>query len=203
MAETRQGFLVVLLLETAIPQIIMCQSVHIGIAVAGVVEIGAVVGGSFRILLLPVTRLSPPEIRLAADFRAVCTRLNGTGEESGGFVRLGIGKSLCAQLKQHVLLCFQYLVAGAVDLFNRCKSRLIVFGGHIHFRQIIVHLVGVFRTGEVVEEALKDADRLTEAGEVGFMYQQGVVIESRLADLLVKRSSGGSLESHAGVVLLF
>ena len=89
-----------------------------------------------------------------------------------------------------------------LDFVDGIKRGFVVFGGQVDLNQIVVHLVGVLRIGEVVQEVLEDSDRFTESSECRLVYQQGVVVHGYLFHLLVERGGRSCLECHAGIVLV-
>ena len=97
--ELAEGCVVVLLFEVAVPQVIISQCIHVGIALARIVQIGTVVGNGIRILLLSVVRFAAPEVGVATGFRVVGTERDGLVEQVDRLVYLRIGKCLRTKLE--------------------------------------------------------------------------------------------------------
>ncbi len=77
----------------------MCQGIHIRITLAGIIQIGTIIGNRLVILTLAIIRFPTPEISVVTRFQIISAQRNRTAEKIDRLIQFHIRERLRSQLE--------------------------------------------------------------------------------------------------------
>lgn len=106
-------------------------------------------------------------------------------KQTFGIGDTGIGESLRPQLEKNALLGGEYFPVGLPYFIDRRQCRPIITGRHVNFYQIVVNLVGIARTGKLVQETFEHTHRVIERRSRAIIQAERIVVKRRFPNLTV------------------
>ena len=77
----------------------MCQGIHIRITLAGIIQIGTIIGNRLIILTLAIIRFPTPEISVVTRFQIISAQRDRTAEKIDRLIQFHIRERLRSQLE--------------------------------------------------------------------------------------------------------
>jgi len=77
----------------------MCQGIHIRITLAGIIQIGTIIGNRLVILTLAIIRFPTPEISVVTRFQIISAQRDRTAEKIDRLIQFHIRERLRSQLE--------------------------------------------------------------------------------------------------------
>ena len=77
----------------------MCQGIHIRITLAGIIQIGTIIGNRLVILTLAIIRFPTPEISVVTRFQIISAQRDRTAEKIDRLIQFHIRERLRSKLE--------------------------------------------------------------------------------------------------------
>ena len=77
----------------------MCQGIHIRITLAGIIQIGTIIGNRLVILTLAIIRFPTPEISVVTRFQIISAQRDRTAEKIDRLIQFHIRERVRSQLE--------------------------------------------------------------------------------------------------------
>ena len=183
--KTVEGLREVMLFELTVGPIVPSQRIHFAPLVLAGRKICRIIPGSDVVLFPTILALGEPKRSLTPYIGIIVSHSDRPAKQTFGIGDTGIGESLRPQLEKNALLGGEYFPVGLPYFIDRRQCRPIITGRHVNFYQIVVNLVGIARTGKLVQETFEHTHRVIERRSRAIIQAERIVVKRRFPNLTV------------------